>query len=85
MINVTINEDETLGIEGVIEVGEKINGLCCDGFDCEVVLIFPDPDPIYVSVWYICESPSHDEDRKLDMYAAVGSMLVENIADFLVS
>ena len=84
MITVTINDDETLQIDGEILAGEKINGLCCDGFDSVVVKVFPDPELIYHSVWYGCDSPSHDGARETDMYAGIGSDTVEDIALFLI-
>lgn len=53
-------ENEELIIEGEMKPGEKINGICCSGFDWEVSLVFrfPDNDPGGMSVWGACDNPN---------------------------
>lgn len=43
---------------GQIEVGDIYPGLCCAGYNWEVVLIFPNDTPAYHSIWGTCQNPA---------------------------
>lgn len=52
-------ENNKLIIEGEMKQGEKVNGLCCKGFDWEVSTIFPDNDPDCILIYGFCYNPDN--------------------------
>ena len=75
-----VNDD--IIIEGEMQVGEKINGLCCAGFDWEVSAIFD-------SVWGNCANPdcpayNADLGKENDPYGGVSHKDIYDIADWMI-
>ena len=82
MIKPTIVNDDIV-IEGEIVVGEKINGLCCPGFDWEVSAILS-------SVWGNCVNPdcpeyNHELGKENDPYGGVSQKDIDDIADWMIN
>lgn len=74
-----VNDD--IVIEGEMQVGDKILGLCCSGFDWEV-------SAIIVDVWGNCTNPDcpnhNDELGRNDPYHGVSHKDVWDIADWML-
>lgn len=83
MITYKLKDDELI-ITGSMHVGEKISGLCCPGHDWEVLTIFPDDDPGFVSVWGKCENLECPAEKNDPFWHGVSSYLQEDIADMLL-
>lgn len=76
--------DEAVEISGTLEVGEKIPGYCCPGFDWEVRIVFPDPILAYTSYWGCCYNPDCPVDADDAVYRGVKSASGETIAEWLL-
>ena len=57
MLKIIEITDEAIITAGEIAVGDNYPGFCCEGFDWEVALVFPDSDPHDVATWGICQNP----------------------------
>ena len=78
-------ENEELIIVGEMKEGEKVNGICCPGFDWEVSLVFrfPDNDPGGMSVWGACDNNNCPVEVGTH-YHTISNRLQEDIALYLL-
>lgn len=65
--------------------GGTVKDLCCAGYNWEVVLIFPNDNPGYNSIWGTCQRPACTgrDGRGTDPYQGVSSWLQEDIEEKL--
>ncbi len=85
MISVQQNKSsDELVINGVIKEGDIYHNICCNGFDFEVIIVFPDEDRDGDTVVYgIC----HNKDCKVDyggIYHGVSNFLQDDLIDRLI-
>ena len=89
MITVTeISPTEPLVITGEMTVGDKVPNRCCQGFDWEVMAVFPADTPEDVSVWGLCynpDCPDYQQDiGPADTYRGVTHVSVGDLAEWLL-
>lgn len=71
----------------IFSIGNLITDKCCEGFDWEIVHIFPDNVEGYVSYWGICQNPDcpnfQDNIGPDDPYRGVSQILHEDLLELL--
>lgn len=69
---------------GIVNEDDTYIGFCCPDFEWEVVLIFPDPNPAYNSIWGVChnpECPCREGRVEEDPYRGVSSICQEDFKE----
>lgn len=84
MLTATKNDNEVIW-QGQVEIGDLYPSYCCPGFDWEVLIIFPDKNPNYISIWGGCHNPNCPDwdGTPDDHYRGVSSILQEDLAERL--
>lgn len=83
MITYQLTSDNELIVNGTMEPGETITGLCCKGHVWEVSETFPDDNPEDVSVWGVCHNPNCPVETG-NCWHGVSSHLQVDIADYFL-
>lgn len=81
MIVPKLVNDEII-VEGEMRIGDKVSGLCCQGFDWVVATIL-------VDVWGVCQNPdcpdyNHDMTPEDDPYRGASHRDVYDITDWVL-
>jgi hypothetical protein len=69
------------------EVDQNYPGFCCEGWDYEICLIFPDKNINHTSIWGACLNPNcpvhYVEPIEEDMYRGVTTHCLEDFEEIL--
>ena len=78
---------EPLVITGEMVAGDKVPNRCCQGFDWEVMAVFPADTPEDISVWGKCHNPDCPDWQRVptDMYRGVSHVSAGDLAEWLLA
>lgn len=90
MLEAHLEEDGKITTIGEVEIGDIYNGLCCVGYDLEVVLIFEDTDKRYNTIWGVCRNPdcpivADGYTKEDDYYHGVSHICFEDMEEMLAT
>ncbi|MFA5166615.1 MAG: hypothetical protein WC449_05020 [Candidatus Paceibacterota bacterium] len=91
MLEVHLEEDGEITTTGEVKVDDIYTGLCCAGYDWEIVMVFEDTkDKRYTSIWGVCRNPNCPiiEDgftKEEDYYHGVSHIDLEDMEEMLAT